>query len=127
MGRPATGRRQQRAGDGVAFDPNAPEYRAAMEQGAMRLLLYFKALSKEQVVLLWNFLNAGSLAAAAENLGRTRAMLSHLWREMLREHPELAAVLDGSRREAEAAAQPRQAQPRAEAMVQGDLFDFNEG
>ena len=111
---------QTRAGDGVAFDPDAPEYRAAMEQGAMRLLLYFKALTKEQVVLIWHLLNSGSLAAAAAELGRTRAMLSHLWRELLKDRPELARVLDGSETSPAPAKKP--ARDEDEAYRQDTLF-----
>ena len=112
--------------DDEGFDENDPAFRAGMEAGGARVLLYFKELTKEQVVLLYHFLNSGSLAGAAEKLGRTRAMLSKLWRSMLDERPELAAVLDGTNaapdkgQDAEAGA--KSAEDAAETLVQGELF-----
>ncbi len=83
------------ADDLPELDIDDPATLEAMELGAMRLLLYFKSLTKEQVVLLWYVLRSKSLADVAARLGRTRAMLSHLWRELVRERPELALVLTG--------------------------------
>lgn len=121
-------RRAEEDGGDTAIDVDDPDTRAAMELGAMRVLLYFKALTKEEVVSLWLVLHYASLADAAEDLHRTRAMVSHLWREVVARRPELSLVLtgrdmaggravDGQRR-----SEPRLAAPSPD-LVQGELFD----
>lgn len=121
--------RQAAAGESAEpFDESDPAFRAGMEVGGARVLLFFKSLKKEQVVLLWHCLNSGTLAAAAESLGRTRAMLSKLWRGMVEERPELAQVLDGTKpatgpRDAEGADDVHGAGSEVE-HVQPELFGF---
>lgn len=95
--------------DAQPLDESDPTVQAAMMAGGMRLLLYIKSLKKEQLVLLWIVLNEGSLAKAGRKLHRTRAMISHLWRGLVRERPELADVLAGG----------GAAPPRADETPQG--------
>ena len=118
----ASNQARERPDEGDGYDENDPVFRAGMEVGGARVLLYFKSLKKEQLALLYHFLNAGTLAGAAENLGRTRAMLSKLWRSMLDERPELAAVLDGTNGAPEGGRGADAPKDEPDALVQGELF-----
>ena len=113
------------ASDSVYIDEDDPETKVAMAAGGLRVLLYIKGLTKEQIVLLWYVLREGSLANVARDLKCTRAMVSHLWRGMLAARPELAAVLDGGGPAPEPARETARA--TRPAAVQADLFDGLEG
>jgi len=89
------------------LDPDDPVVQEAMAAGARRVILYLKDLSKEQLVLLWQFLREGSLAAVGRQAGRTRARISKMWRDLVAERPELEGVVPSFGGKKAAARKPR--------------------